>query len=101
MATPSRDPYDADPGEFVCDWQHGICVCPGCGAIVRVAARPHSSARVVDGDGREHWCSRQVAAVLAKHGVQGLGGMLAKHAERPVIDKNEPPADRSYRRTGL
>lgn len=68
-----------------CDWEHGVCVCPGCGAVVRVVARPHLTAKVVDGDGREHRCERHVAAALQRHGLGGMEAILRRHGERAPI----------------
>ena len=86
------DHDDAGPGEFECDWQRGVCVCPGCGTVVQIVPRPGQAAKVADGDGREHYCSRRVAAVLDQHGVPGMGRTLAQHARRPVIVDPPTPA---------
>jgi hypothetical protein len=74
-----------------CDWAHGVCCCPGCGAVVQVVHRSHQTAKVIDGDGREHYCERQVAAVLQAHGVRGLDGLLKRHASRAPVQHDTPP----------
>lgn len=88
-----------------CDWERGVCACPGCGAVVRVVARAHQAPKVVDGDGREHRCERQVAAVLQRHGVGGMEAILRRHAERAPIARPRPgdpgAGRRGLRGTGL
>lgn len=74
--------------EARCDWEHGVCCCPGCGAVVQIVNRQGKPPAVTDGDGREHYCQRQIAAVLAKHGVAGMTPILRKHAERRPIPKD-------------
>lgn len=76
--------------ELDCDWEHGVCVCPGCGGVVHVVPRPQQSAKVCDADGREHYCRRQVATVLQRHGVGGLEAIVQRHGERAPIAKPRP-----------
>jgi hypothetical protein len=74
----------------LCDWEHGVCLCPGCGAVVRVLPRAGQAARVVDADHREHYCGRTVAATLQQHGLALMGPQLARHADRPPLDQPRP-----------
>lgn len=73
-----------------CDWEHGVCVCPGCGTVVHVVARFQQPAKVADGDGKEHRCQRQIAAVLQRHGVGGMEPIIWKHGQRAPIAKPRP-----------
>lgn len=75
----------AAPAADRCDWEHGVCCCPGCGAVIQVVNRPGKPPRVTDGDGREHYCQRQIAAALAAQGEPGMGPILQRHAERAPI----------------
>lgn len=76
---------DAAPADERCDWEHGIACCPGCGAVIQVVARNGKPPRVTDGDGREHYCQRQIAAVLQRHGVDGMAPILKHYGERAPI----------------
>jgi len=93
-ASPPARPTEDDQ----CDWEHGVCACPGCGHIVLVVPRGRTRpCKVVDADGREHYCERTVAAALRRAGVAGLTPVLRKYAERPVIlpiDADSGPTDR-------
>lgn len=80
-------------GLLDCDWEHGVCCCPGCGAVVQVVNRQGRPAKVVDADGREHFCQRQVAAVLHAHGAPGMLPLLQHHAaRRPLVTPPPEPA---------
>lgn len=78
------------PTDDRCDWEHGVCLCPGCGAIVTVLPRPGQAAKVIDLDKREHYCSRTVAATLQRHGLPLMGPQLARHASRPKLTPDDP-----------
>jgi len=78
------------PDDDLCDWQHGVCLCPGCGAIVTVLPRPGQAAKVIDLDRREHYCQRQVAATLQRHGLPLMGPQLSRHASRPKLIPDDP-----------
>lgn len=58
--------FDSPPAPERCDWEHGVCLCPGCGAVVAVLPRVGQAARVVDLDKREHHCSRIIAGTDRK-----------------------------------
>jgi hypothetical protein len=93
----------APESDALCDWEHGVSLCPGCAGVVRLVPHAGQMPRVVDADGREHRCQRQIAAVLHAHGLRGMEPILAKHAERPIVSNPEPPpGDRApLRGTGL
>jgi hypothetical protein len=85
VSPPAREPD-------LCDWEHGVCLCPGCGAVVTVRPRLGQAAKVIDLDKREHHCSRIIAGTLHQHGVKGMGGQIARHADRPILDAPRPSA---------
>lgn len=79
-----------------CDWEHGVCVCPGCGKVVQVKPDQFTHghpARVVDADNRPHFCGRYIAYVLGKAGVPGMGPLLARHAQRAPLPQVAPPPE--------
>jgi hypothetical protein len=79
-------PQATTAAEIACEWERGVCLCSACGAVVQVLGRPHRPAKVIDADGREHYCERQVAAVLQRHGVPGMEPLLRKHGDRrPLV----------------
>lgn len=72
------------------DYQHGVCFCECCGAVIRVIARLQREPRVVDVDGRSHRCERYIAGTMARHGVEGMAEIVRAHARRPVIAEPYP-----------
>ncbi len=86
-----------------CDWEHGVALCPCCSAVVRIVPRQRFTPRVVDADGRAHYCERYIAAAMQRHGVDGMQPIIDKHADRPVIDPPHAPTvlPPGYGGTGL
>jgi hypothetical protein len=81
--------------DALCDWEHGVCLCPGCGKVVaiKVPVRWFGAAEkppvVVDADNRIHFCGRYFAWRLHQAGIDN-GRALAEYARRPALQVVEP-----------